>query len=64
MAIHLKRILVPHGAVSALAVKFGVSEGTVRTALRFGSGTPLQRDIREAAVNEYYGKVTETAIPE
>lgn len=64
MAVRVKRILVPYGTVTALAERFGVSEGTVRTALRYGGDTPRQREIREAAVNDYGGKVTETAIPE
>lgn len=55
----MKRIIVPHGAIVELARRYGVSEGTVRAAMRFMADTPIQAAIRSAALKEYGGKVTD-----
>ena len=51
--------MVPHGAIVELARRFGVSEGTVRAALRYMADTPTQAAIRSAALEEFGGKVTD-----
>lgn len=56
--MEVKRIIVPHGAIVELARRFGVSEGTVRAALRYMSDTQQQAAIRAAALEEFGGKVT------
>ena len=45
------RIIVPHGGISVLATKFGVSLPTVRSALRGNSRTALSGRIRESALS-------------
>lgn len=57
--MEVKRIIVPHGAIVELARRFGVSDGTVRAALRYVADTPTQADIRSAALEDFGGKVTD-----
>lgn len=56
--MEVKRIIVPHGAIVELARRFGVSEGTVRAALRYVADTPTQTAIRSVALEEFGGQVT------
>lgn len=58
MQINRRRILVPHGAVSALARAEGVSRDAVREALGGLSGSEQAMRLRELAIKEYGGVLT------
>lgn len=47
------KILSEKGTVKKLAERFGVSEQTVRAALRFATANELSDIIRETAIKDY-----------
>lgn len=61
MAIFRHRILYEKGTVAKLAKRFGVSEQTVRSALRFATEGELPDLIRKVALNEYGGRIKQKA---
>lgn len=62
MAIFRHRILYEKGTVAKLAKRFGVSEQTVRSALRFATEGELPDLIRKVALNEYGGVLNKKPI--
>lgn len=58
MQINRRKILVPYGAMAALARAEGVSRDAVRDALGGLSGSELAMRLRELAIKEYGGVLT------
>lgn len=56
------RILYEKGTIRRLAERFGVSEQTVRSALRFATEGELPDLIRSTAIKEYGGVLTRKPI--
>lgn len=57
-----QRILYPRGTVPALAKRFGVSEVTVRSALRFATEGEQPNLIREAAIRDFGAKMAKVPV--
>lgn len=53
MAIYKAKILYEKGVIPKLAKRFGVTENTVRNALRFTTEGDQPDLIRQTALNEY-----------
>lgn len=60
--MYRQRILYSRGVIPMLAKRFGVTEVTVRSALRFATEGEQPNLIREVAVKEYGCKVSRVPV--
>lgn len=60
--MYRQRILYSRGVIPMLAKRFGVTEPTVRNALRFATYGEQPDLIRETAIKEYGCKVSKVPV--
>lgn len=60
--MYRQRILYSRGVIPMLAKRFGVTEVTVRSALRFATEGEQPNLIRETAIKEYGCKVSRVPV--